>query len=74
MSTKIAIATEDGVHVSAHFGRAPYFQVLTIDSGQIVAREKRDKAQWHRKLRVHERAALAQGADDIPHQPPSHRI
>ncbi len=24
MQTKIAIATEDGIHVSAHFGRAPY--------------------------------------------------
>jgi predicted Fe-Mo cluster-binding NifX family protein len=44
MQTKIAIATEDGVTVSAHFGRAPYFQVLTIADGQIVARERRAKA------------------------------
>ncbi len=44
MPTKIAIATEDGVHVSAHFGRAPYFQVLTIENGKIVAREQRAKA------------------------------
>lgn len=44
MPTKIAIATEDGVHVSAHFGRAPYFQVLTLDQGQIIAREQRAKA------------------------------
>lgn len=44
MPTKIAIATEDGVHVSAHFGRAPYFQVLTIENGQIIAREQRAKA------------------------------
>lgn len=44
MPTKIAIVTEDGVNVSAHFGRAPYFQVLTIDNGQIVARERREKA------------------------------
>lgn len=44
MPTKIAIATEDGVHVSAHFGRAPYFEVLTIEQGQIVARERREKA------------------------------
>jgi len=44
MQTKIAIATEDGVHVSAHFGRAPYFQVLTIENGQIVARERREKS------------------------------
>lgn len=44
MSTKIAIATEDGVHVSAHFGRAPYFQIVTIADGKIVASERRDKA------------------------------
>ncbi len=44
MQTKIAVATEDGVTVSAHFGRAPYFQVLTIEEGQIVAREQRAKA------------------------------
>ena len=44
MQTKIAIATEDGIHVSAHFGRAPYFQVLTIEDGKIVASEQRAKA------------------------------
>lgn len=41
---KIAIATEDGIHVSAHFGRAPYFQVLTIENQQVIASERRDKA------------------------------
>jgi predicted Fe-Mo cluster-binding NifX family protein len=41
---KIAIATEDGIHVSAHFGRAPYFQVLTIENRQVIASERRDKA------------------------------
>ena len=44
MQNKIAIATEDGVHVSAHFGRAPYFQVVTLQDGRIVARERREKA------------------------------
>lgn len=44
MPTQIAIATEDGIHVSAHFGRAPYFQVLTIENGNIIAREQRAKA------------------------------
>jgi predicted Fe-Mo cluster-binding NifX family protein len=41
---KIAIATEDGIHVSAHFGRAPYFQVLTIENGQVTKEEQRAKA------------------------------
>ncbi len=44
MQTKIAIATEDGIHISAHFGRAPYFQVVTIADGKIVASERREKA------------------------------
>ena len=44
MQTKIAIATEDGIHVSAHFGRAPYFQVLTIEDGKLIANEQRTKA------------------------------
>ena len=44
MQTKIAVATEDGVTVSAHFGRAPYFQVLTLENGQVIARECRAKA------------------------------
>jgi predicted Fe-Mo cluster-binding NifX family protein len=41
--TKIAIATEDGVRISAHFVRASYFQVITIDDGKIVASERRQK-------------------------------
>ena len=49
---KIAIATEDGIHVSAHFGRAPYFQVLTIESRQVIASERRDKA-FHRDNHHH---------------------
>ncbi len=41
---KIAVATEDGTHVSAHFGQAPFFEVFSIEQGQIVARERRDKS------------------------------
>jgi predicted Fe-Mo cluster-binding NifX family protein len=40
---KIACITDDGRTISAHFGRAPYYAVLTIEDGQIVAREMRDK-------------------------------
>jgi predicted Fe-Mo cluster-binding NifX family protein len=53
MQTKIAIATEDGVTVSDHFGRAPYFQVLTIEEGRIVARERRAKT-FHQAGQHHE--------------------
>ncbi len=50
---KVAVATEDGVHVSAHFGRAPFFEVLTLENGRIVARERRPKA-FHQGGHPHE--------------------
>jgi len=40
---KIAAITEDGVTISRHFGRAPYYAVLTVEEGRIVKRELRDK-------------------------------
>ncbi len=40
---KIAVVTEDGKRVSAHFGMAPWYRVFTIADGQIVAEEMREK-------------------------------
>ncbi len=40
---KVALITEDGKSISRHFGRAPYYLVLTIENGQNVNREMRDK-------------------------------
>ena len=40
---KIAAVTEDGVTISQHFGRAPYYVVLTVEDGQVVGREQREK-------------------------------
>ncbi|MBI5029965.1 MAG: dinitrogenase iron-molybdenum cofactor biosynthesis protein [Chloroflexi bacterium] len=40
---KIAAITDDGQTISQHFGRAPYYIVVTIENNQIVAREKRNK-------------------------------
>lgn len=40
---KIAAITDDGVTISQHFGRAPYYAVLTVEEGKIVHRELRDK-------------------------------
>jgi len=42
-SMKIAIITEDGKTISRHFGRAPYYLVLTIEDGQIIHKEMRSK-------------------------------
>ena len=40
---KIAAVSEDGITISQHFGRAPFYIVDTIEEGKIVARERRDK-------------------------------
>ncbi len=40
---KIAVVSEDGVTISQHFGRAPFYVVVTVENGKIIAREKRDK-------------------------------
>jgi predicted Fe-Mo cluster-binding NifX family protein len=40
---KIAAVSEDGKTISQHFGRAPFYVVVTVEDGKIVARETRDK-------------------------------
>jgi predicted Fe-Mo cluster-binding NifX family protein len=40
---KIAAITDDGNTISQHFGRAPYYLVLTVEDGKIVDRELREK-------------------------------
>ena len=44
---KIAAVSEDGINVSQHFGRAPYYVVLTVEEGRIVDSETRPKAGHH---------------------------
>jgi len=40
---RIAAVTDDGTTISAHFGRAGYYAVLTVEDGKIVGQELRDK-------------------------------
>lgn len=40
---KIAAITDDGKTISQHFGRASHYLVATIEDGQIVKRELRQK-------------------------------
>jgi len=40
---KIAVVTDDETTVSQHFGRAEYYEVFTVEDGQITAKERRDK-------------------------------
>lgn len=44
---KIAVITDDGKQISQHFGRAPYYLVLTIEEGKITEREMRAKLGHH---------------------------
>jgi predicted Fe-Mo cluster-binding NifX family protein len=40
---KIALITDDGQTISQHFGRAAHYLVVTVEDGQVVQREMRDK-------------------------------
>ena len=42
-SLKIAAITDDGRTISQHFGRASHYLVATVENGQIVNRELREK-------------------------------
>ena len=54
---KIAAVSEDLSTVAQHFGRAPYYVVVTVEDGAVVGRETRAKAS-HRDF--------AGGADPGP--------
>jgi predicted Fe-Mo cluster-binding NifX family protein len=43
LTTKVAAITVDGKTISQHFGRAQYYLVATVENGQIVNRELRNK-------------------------------
>jgi predicted Fe-Mo cluster-binding NifX family protein len=40
---KIAVVSDDGMNISQHFGRAPYYVVVTIEDGKVTKKETRDK-------------------------------
>lgn len=44
---KIAFVTDDGNTISPHFGRAQYYEVVTIENGIMTHRERREKAGHH---------------------------
>lgn len=59
---KIAAITDDGKTISQHFGRADYYQVITIENGQPAGTELREKlshshlsGQHHEPLQVGQR-------------------
>ena len=46
-SMKIAVVTDDGTTISAHFGRATAYEVFTVTDGAVTGRERREKAGHH---------------------------
>jgi predicted Fe-Mo cluster-binding NifX family protein len=46
-SIKIAAVTDDGITISQHFGRAQFYEVISVENGVIVKRERRPKAGHH---------------------------
>jgi predicted Fe-Mo cluster-binding NifX family protein len=66
---KIAAISEDGANISQHFGRAPYYVVVTVEEGKIVDSETRPKAghqtfaaQGHPRLAPGERHGYDPGS------------
>jgi predicted Fe-Mo cluster-binding NifX family protein len=44
---KIAIVTTDGERVSQHFGRSPYYKIYTLEEGDPVGVEMRQRGTGH---------------------------
>lgn len=54
---KIAFPTDDGETISKHLGQARYFQVISVEGGQVQASERRDKPSHSHQDRQQEHAA-----------------
>ena len=44
---KIAAISDDGTTISQHFGRAPFYVVVTVEADKIVSKETRAKTGHH---------------------------
>jgi predicted Fe-Mo cluster-binding NifX family protein len=64
---KIAVASDDGKTISQHFGRAPYYVVVTVEHDNIAGREQRAKA-----AHVHGHGAAEHEHDEQPHAADAH--
>jgi predicted Fe-Mo cluster-binding NifX family protein len=60
---KIAVVTEDGITISQHFGRAPFYAVLTTEDGHITGYEQREKFAHHHGLGEHGHEGGHQGPE-----------
>ncbi|MGV8049647.1 MAG: NifB/NifX family molybdenum-iron cluster-binding protein [Anaerolineaceae bacterium] len=68
---KIALITDDGKSISQHFGRAPYYLVVTLENNQEISRELRPKLghnQFHNELSIEEHHGAEHGRDEDSHR------
>jgi transcriptional regulator with XRE-family HTH domain/predicted Fe-Mo cluster-binding NifX family protein len=71
LTMKIAVITDDGKTISQHFGRAPYYLVLTIEEGKFINREMRDKMghnQFSTESHLEEHHGADHGLDSGSHK------
>jgi len=45
--TLIAFVTDDGLTISSHFGRALYYEIVTLEGNKVAERERVGKAGHH---------------------------
>jgi len=65
----VAAVTDDGITISQHFGRAKYYEVLFIEYGKVVKRERRNK-MGHQNVAHEEHQHHSNekhGFDDVSH-------
>ncbi len=58
---KIAVVTHDGRTISAHFGRARAYIVVTIEDGKVVAQEERERPDPSEQMQTGESTTTAGG-------------
>ncbi|MBW6475373.1 MAG: cupin domain-containing protein, partial [Anaerolineaceae bacterium] len=71
ISMKIAVITNDGKTISQHFGRAPYYLVVTIEEGKVINTEMREKMghkQFASQHEEHEHETPGHGMDTGSHR------
>jgi predicted Fe-Mo cluster-binding NifX family protein len=61
----IAAVTNDGRSISAHFGRARNYLVMTVEDGKVVSSEMRDKAACEHGHHKHEDDSQVQAGSNV---------
>ncbi len=64
----IAVVTDDGLTISQHFGRAKFYEVLFVENGIVVKRERREKIGHHNFAHEeHHHSGTQHGLDESSH-------